>query len=79
MCDESYINTNSDRNSKKEDNDMTTNTLQYKKLDFSKINSRIVETIPSVEVEAMKDIEPIKWNKDVLSGKKKVIITKERI
>ena len=54
---------------------MGANALQYRKLDFNKINSRIVGNISSEE--ALKDINPIQWSEEVLSGRKKVIITKE--
>lgn len=64
-----------DNNDKREDNDMGANALQYRKLDFNKINSRIVGNISSEE--ALKDINPIQWSEEVLSGRKKVIITKE--
>lgn len=46
----------------------------YKRLDLNKINKRVKKTISSEE--ALKDIEPIKWSKDILLGKKKVIIKK---
>lgn len=48
------------------------NTKQYKRLDLNKI--RFAGTISSEE--ALKNITSIQWSEDVLSGKKKVIITK---
>ena len=43
-------------------------------LDLNKIKHRIKSTPISSE-EAMKDITPVPWSKDVLSGEKKVEIT----
>lgn len=63
------------KNNAKEEEIMSANALQYRKLDFSKIDGRITGTISSEE--ALKDVSPIKWSEDVLSGKKKVVITKE--
>lgn len=54
---------------------MNTNALQYKKLDFNKINERIVGDVSSEK--ALQDITPITWSKEVLSGEKRVVITKE--
>ena len=44
---------------------------EYKKLDFSKIT--FCET-PISSKEALKEVEPMHWSKEVLEGKKKVII-----
>ena len=41
-------------------------------LDLDKIKSRITKTVTSAE--AVKDIVPIQWSNDVLSGKKKAIV-----
>lgn len=54
---------------------MDTNALQYKKLDFNKINERIVGDVSGEK--ALQDITPIPWSKEVLSGEKRVVITKE--
>lgn len=43
-------------------------------LDFNKIKHRIKSTSISSE-EALKDIDPIEWPKEVLSGERKVEIT----
>ncbi len=59
----------------KEDDVMNANALQRRRLDFSKISNRIVGTLSSEE--ALKDITPMQWSEDILSGKKKAIITKE--
>lgn len=45
--------------------------LKFKSLDLSKLNGKA--TIVSSE-KALEDIIPINWSKDVLSGKKKIII-----
>lgn len=44
----------------------------YKSLDLTKLNSKKI-TIVSTE-ESLKDISPVNWSKDVLLGKKKVLI-----
>ena len=46
----------------------------YRKLDMSKLASRKHQTMSSKE--ALRDVEPIKWSDDVLSGNKKVTIKK---
>jgi hypothetical protein len=45
---------------------------KFRSLDINKLNSKRY-TIVSSE-EALKDIIPINWSKDVLSGKRKVLI-----
>ena len=55
---------------------MNTSTLPYRRLDFSKISNRIVGNISSEE--ALKDITPVNWSDEVISGKKKVVITKDK-
>lgn len=45
-----------------------------KKIDMSKLQKRIGKTISTKE--ALKDVEPMQWDKDVLSGNKKIIIRK---
>ena len=59
----------------KEDDIMTANALQPRRLDFSKISNRIVGNVSTEE--ALKDVTPIQWSEDVLNGNKKVTITKE--
>lgn len=49
-------------------------TNKTTRLDFSKINKRKHKTMSSAN--ALKEIMPIKWSDDVLSGKKMVKITK---
>jgi hypothetical protein len=44
-----------------------------KRLDMNKLNSRITKIVP-IE-EALKDVTPIEWSDEVLSGEKKVVIT----
>jgi hypothetical protein len=44
-----------------------------RRLDMSKLNSRITKIVP-IE-EALKDVTPIEWSDEVLSGKKEVVIT----
>ena len=46
---------------------MNANTLQHRRLDFSKLNNRIVGTLSSEE--ALKDITPMQWSKSIISGK----------
>lgn len=55
-------------------NDIIIDNLQYKRLDFNKIKNITNKNISSEE--ALKDIVPIQWSEDILSGKKKVIIKK---
>lgn len=57
---------------KKEDSKMDTNTLEYRRLDFSKISKRITGTMSTEE--SLKDVIPIDWSDEVLSGNKKVMI-----
>lgn len=45
----------------------------YKRLDFSKLN--FSDKVVTAE-EALQDVIPFKWSKDVLQGNKKVIIKK---
>ena len=60
----------------KEVSDMNTNAMSCRRLDFSKINNRIVGNISSEE--ALKNVTPIQWSDDIVSGKRKVIITKDK-
>lgn len=50
------------------------NNSEYKKLDMNKLFSK-KSTIISTK-ESLKDVVPIDWGNEVLSGKKKVIISK---
>ena len=52
---------------------MSNNAKEYRRLDFSKL--KFSENIKSTE-EALKDIVPIQWSEEILSGKKQVTITK---
>lgn len=45
---------------------------KYKLLDLDKLRTK--KSIVVSTEEALKDIIPINWSKDVLSGKKKVLI-----
>lgn len=55
---------------------MSENLKSIQRLDMEKLKSRITKTI-SLE-EALKDVEPMEWPEEVLSGKKKVIITRRK-
>jgi hypothetical protein len=50
----------------------STERREYKKLDMSKLI--FADGFISTE-EALKDVTPIEWSDDVLSGKKKVTVT----
>lgn len=52
---------------------MNNNAKEYRRLDLSKL--RFSENIISTE-EALKDIAPIQWSEEILSGRKKIEITK---
>ena len=47
-----------------------------RKLDFEKINKRIVGKISSEK--ALAEITPIEWSENVINEKKKVFISKEK-
>ena len=55
---------------------MSENLKSIQRLDMEKLKSRITKAI-SLE-EALKDVEPMEWPEEVLSGKKKVIITRRK-
>lgn len=59
----------------KEVQKMNATVQKCRSLDLSKLKNR-KRTILSTE-EALKDVTPINWSKDVLSGKRKVTITKD--
>ena len=52
---------------------MQTVSNEYRRLDFSKIGQRITKNISTNE--ALKDVTPIVWSKDVLEGRRKITIT----
>ena len=45
-------------------------------LDIEKINKRIVKTMSTEE--ALQDVIPMDWSKDILSGSREVIVTNIR-
>jgi hypothetical protein len=51
---------------------MSESRREYKRLDMSKLV--FADRIVPME-EALKDVTPIEWSDDVLSGKKKVVVT----
>ena len=55
---------------------MSENLKPIQRLDLEKLKGRITKAI-SLE-EALKDVEPMEWPEEVLSGKKKVIITRRK-
>jgi len=61
------------------DDDMSTLAIEnkeYRRLDITKLRSKKSSVISSEE--SLKDIVPIDWSDEVLSGKKKVIITSKK-
>lgn len=56
--------------------DMLDNKIEYRILYMSKLKSRKKNTMSTEE--SLKDIIPINWNDEVLNGKKKVIIRKQK-
>lgn len=59
----------------KEVQEMNATVQKCRALDLSKLRNR-KHTILSTK-EALKDVTPINWSKDVISGKRKVTITKD--
>ena len=55
---------------------MSENLKSIQRLDMEKLKSRITKVISNEE--ALKDVEPMEWPEEVLSGKKKVIITRRK-
>ena len=47
---------------------------QYKRIVLSEIQNRMTKTISTEQ--SLKNVTPMKWSDDVLSGKKKAIISK---
>ncbi len=69
---------NDDIKTKKEDNEMEAildERKSYHRLDMSKL--KFSDQPISME-ESLKDIIPIPWSEDVLNGKKKVVISKQK-
>ena len=54
---------------------MNKTTQEYKRLDFSKLN---FNNTPLSTEESLRDISPINWTKEILSGKKKVTLHKKK-
>ena len=48
----------------------------YRKLNLKKIESRITKAISTEE--ALKDVEPMDWSDEVLSGQQQVNITRRK-
>lgn len=48
--------------------------MSYNRIDLSKIQNRITKTISTEQ--SLKNVTPMKWSNEVLSGKKKAIISK---
>lgn len=71
--------TNKDENSKIGDDSMNAAVIEsgYKKVDYKSLlkNKR---TIIVSSQEALKDVVPIEWSEDVLSGKTKIVIDNEK-
>ena len=55
---------------------MNENRKPYQRLDIEKLKGRITKPI-SLE-EALKDIVPMEWTEEVMSGKQKIIITRRK-
>ena len=49
------------------------NSNEYRRLDFSAIQFK---NNPTPSEEALRDVEPMNWSQDVMSGKKKIVISK---
>ena len=60
----------------KERIDMSENKQTYRRLDLEKLQSRFTEPISTEE--ALRDVVPMEWPEEVMSGKKKVIITRRK-
>ena len=56
--------------------DMSENKQTYQRLDLEKLQSRITKVITTEE--ALKDVVPMEWPEEVMSGKRKVIITRRK-
>lgn len=58
----------------KEGLNMNATVQEYGYLDLSKLRTRISKTLSTEE--ALQDVTPINWSNDVVSGEKKVQISK---
>ncbi|MCL2528633.1 MAG: hypothetical protein FWE42_09480 [Defluviitaleaceae bacterium] len=54
---------------------MVMDEIAYKPLDLKKLHGKKHVTVSSEE--ALKDVIPIEWDDDVVSGNKKVLLTNE--
>lgn len=62
----------SSENRKKELGGVTMNRSNFKSLNLSKLQNK--KSIIISSKEALKDVTPIDWNQEVLTGKKKIVI-----
>ena len=60
----------------KGDDEMSNAVKQYGSLDLRALMGKKGRIVSSEE--ALKDVKPIDWGKDVLRGEKRVIVTKEK-
>lgn len=60
----------------KGDDEMSNAMKQYGSLDLQTLSGKKGRIVSSKE--ALKDVKPIDWGKDVLRGEKRVIVTKEK-
>lgn len=67
-------NKESDVRNDKEGLNMNAAVQEYGYLDLSKLRTRISKTLSTEE--ALQDVTPINWSNDVVSGEKKVQISK---
>ena len=55
---------------------MSENKQTYQRLDLEKLKSRITKVITTEE--ALKDVVPMEWPEEVMTGKQKIIITRRK-
>lgn len=55
---------------------MRKNTVSYTPLDLQCLSQKKCKIVSSKE--ALKDVKPIKWSNDILTGKKKVTIVQAK-
>lgn len=60
----------------KEGLNMNATVQKYGYLDLSKLRARVSKTISTEE--SLQDVTPVNWSEDVLSGKKKICISKNK-
>lgn len=60
----------------KGDDEMSNAMKQYGSLDLQALSGKKGRIVSSRE--ALKDVKPIDWGKDILRGEKRVIVTKEK-